>query len=270
MDDLVLQPSTSDDINAVELVEVKDAPATTEQANVEVEEEAPETVTLTKAELQEQKNAVAKKERERSERKSQREIQALRAEFEAYKAPVKAVSSDEPKLEDYDDYVLFTKAQIRWDRVQADNEREQKTQAEANDRQRTEAQKSFTEKADKFRLATPDFDEVIANIADVELSEAMEISILGSDLAAQLAYYFGENEDDLERINNLSAKQVEREIYRLEGKLASTPTKTIKQSNAPDPIKPLGASKSTVTLDVTKMTDAEWDKHERANRYKKG
>lgn len=264
----VIQTSTSDDI---------DAPITPELAQeIVVEEVTPveETVTLTKAELQEQKNAVAKKERERAERKSSREIQAIRAELEEMKAPRSVVQAvlgdDEPILDQFEKYDDFTKAYIRWDRQQADKERDLKTQKKAEENRLIEAQKSFTEKSDKFRAITPDYDDVMAEIADVELSQGMNEAVVGSDYAAQLAYYFGKNPDEFERINDLSPVQIGREIDRLEVKLSNDAPKPPKQSNAPEPIKPVGASKSTVTPDVNKMTDAEWDKWDRDNKRKKG
>lgn len=270
--DLAAQPSTSDDITEVVQVEVKDAPAVEEQAKPTTDEDTPaETVTITKDELQAQKNAIAKKEREKAERKSQREIQALRAEFEALKAPpVKEVPQGKPTLDQFESYDDFTEALTDWKIEQREASREQKAKEEANNKQRSDIQKSFADKADKFRAETPDYDDVISDIADVELSEATAMSVLESDLAAQLTYYFGKNPDELERINNLSPFATAREIGKLEAKLSSEPKKQIKQSDAPDPIKPLGASKATVTPDVTKMTDAEWDKYEREQRYKKG
>jgi hypothetical protein len=269
--DLAVQTSTSDDITQVVEVEVKDAPATTEQAKVETDEETPaETVTLTKDELQAQKNAIAKKEREKAERKSQREIQALRAEFEALKAPPKEVPQGKPTLDQYETYDEFTEALTDWKIEQREVAREQKAKEESSKQQRSEIQKSFADKADKFRAETPDYDDVISEIADVELSEATAVSVIESDLAAQLTYYFGKNPDELERINNLSPFATAREIGKLEAKLTSEPKKQPKQSDAPEPIKPLGASKATVTPDVSKMTDEEWDRYEREQRYKKG
>lgn len=269
----VVQPSTSDDISQVEVVEVKDAPATTEQAKVETVEETPaETVTLTKEELQAQKNAIAKKEREKAERKSQREIQALRAEFEALKAPQKETFAvtGEPTLDQFETFDEYTKAFIRWEMGQANQEREKKAREEESSRQRTKMQTTFAEKTDKFREETPDYDDVIADIADVELSEAIAVSVLESDLAAQLTYYFGKHPDELDRINSLSPLATAREIGKLEAKLSSEPKKQLKQSDAPAPIAPVGTSKATVTPDFTKMTDEEWDRYEREQRYKKG
>lgn len=266
-----VQPSTSDDITQIDAIEVKDAPIVEEQAKTTVDEETPaETVTLTKEELQLQKNAIAKKEREKAERKSQREIQALRAEFEQLKAPQQEVPQGKPTLDKFDSYDEFTEALTDWKIEQREVAREQKAKEEEGNKQRTELQKSFASKADKFRAETPDYDDVISEIADVELSEATAISVIESDLAAQLTYYFGQNPDELDRINNLSPLATAREIGKLEAKLSSAPVKQVKQSTAPDPIKPIGASKATVTPDATKMTDEEWDKWDREQRYKKG
>ena len=265
------QASTSDDILEVELVEVKDAPTTTEQAKVEAAEDTPaETVTLTKAELQEQKNAVAKKERERSERKASRELQALRDEFESFKAPVKEVPQGKPTLDKFESYDEFTEALTDWKIEQREQLRDQSYQERQAENQRRELQKSFAEKTEKFREATPDYDDVISEISDVELSPAMIESVIDSDVAAELTYYFGKNPQELERINSLSPIGTAREIGKLEAKLTVNPNQATKTSNAPSPISPVTTSKSTVTPDVSKMTDEEWDKWDRQQRYKKG
>jgi len=271
MDDQAVQPSTSDDISQVELVEVKDAPAPAEQAKTEVDDDTPaETITLTKEELQNQKNAIAKREREKAERKSSREIQALRDEFEALKAPQKAAQEGKPTLDQFESYDEFTDALTDWKIDQREAQRDQKAKEESSNKQRNDIQKSYADKSDKFRESTPDYDDVIAEIADVELTQAFATSVLESDQSAELTYYFGKNPDELDRLNSENQRFVDREMGKLEAKLSSTPKTVPKQSTAPAPITPLGASKSTVVPDVTKMTDAEWDRHERETRYKKG
>lgn len=252
--------STSDTVNT-------DAPATTEQANVEVAEEAPaETVTLTKAELQEQKNAVAKKERERAERKSTREIQALRAEFEAYKAPPAVVREGKPTLDQFDSYDEFTEAITDWKLDQRDTVRQQAESAREQGAKRGEAQKRFTANADKFRETTPDYDEVMAEIADVELSHGMIEAVIDSDISAQLTYYFGKNQDEFDRINALSPLSAAREIGKIEAKILSKPIQT---SSAPSPINPVSQSKATITKDPEKMSDEEWYAQEKRVKARK-
>lgn len=254
------QVSTSDSLN--------DAPVTTEEAKVEIEEQAPDTVTLTKAELDEQKNAVAAKERARAERKSSREMQAIRDELEQLRNPVKSYVSDadEPKLEDYDDFVKFAKAQVRWERIQGDNERQQAESEKEQGAKRNEAQKRFTANSDKFRESTPDYDEVMAEIADVDLSYGMSEAVLDSDLSAQLTYYFGKNQDEFDRINALSPLSAAREIGKIEAKILSKPIQT---SSAPSPINPVTQSKATITKDPEKMSDEEWYAQEKRAKARK-
>lgn len=264
----VVQTPTSDDISEVE---VKDAPIATEQAKVEVEVEEPaETVTLTKAELQEQKNAIAKREREKAERKSQREIQALRSEFEALKAPPKTQPTGKPSLDQYETLDEYTEALTDWKIDQRETVRTQAEQQKAETNKRSEVQKSFADKAAKFKAVTADYDDVVAEIADAELSPGMYEAVVDSPLSAELTYFFGKNVDEFERINNLPPLAAAREIGKLEAKLTTEPKKQTTQSKAPEPINPVGASKSTVTPDTSKMTDEEWDKYDRENRYKKG
>ena len=261
-----LQPSTSDEID---LVEVKDAPIVEEQAKTTIEEETPETVTLTKAELQEQKNAVAKRERERSERKSSREMQALRAEFEAYKAPP-PMAVGKPTLDKFESYDDFTEALTDWKLDQRESASKQVSQQAQSEQKFDDLKASFAVKQDEFRKSTPDYDDVVYEIEDYEFSNNLSIALLESDSSPAILHYLATNLDELDRLNSASVNNLNRALGRLEEKLATTP-KTIKPtSNAPTPITPLGSSRTTVTPDATKMTDAEWNKHEEAKRYKKG
>ena len=246
---------------------IEDVPPLSEQANDEGDEETPaETVTLTKAELQEQKNAVAKKERERSERKASREIQALRAEFESLKtAPVREVPQGKPTLDKFDSYDEFTEALTDWKIEQREQIRDQSNNERQAENQRRELQKSFAEKTEKFREATPDYDDVISEISDVELSPAMIEAVIDSDVAAQLTYFFGKNPDELDRINELSPIRLAREIGRLEAQLANKPTK---QSNAPQPITPVTTRSSDSGLSDN-LSAEEWIKRRTAQLKRK-
>lgn len=255
--------STSDIVN--------DAPVSTEEAKVEIEEQAPETVTLTKAELDEQKNAVAAKERARAERKLQRELQAVETRFneklEASKAAPKAVEG-KPSLDNFDTFEDFNEALLDWKINQNSAERDAKVKVESENQRRSELSKTHISRADKFREVMPDYDKVIGNLSDVDFAVASDVvdTIMTSDLSAQLTYYFGNDIDELERINELSPLAAAREIGKIEAKLLAKPIQT---SSAPSPINPVTQSKATITKDPAKMSDEEWYAQEKRARARK-
>lgn len=258
------QVSTSDTIT-------NDAPIVQDTATEQVEVQEPQTETLTKEQLQEKLNAVGKKEREKSERKFNREMQALRAEFEQVKSakiePVKV--EGKPSLDQYESYDDYTEALADWKYKVNDAEKSAKQEEEKANEYKTELKKSFMGRIEKFKESTPDYDDVVSEISDIDLSKSVFESLAESDLSAELTYYFGKNIDDLERINKLSPLQAAREIGRIEAKLSTPENKPIKkQSSAPDPVSPVGGSKASVSPDTSKFTDAEWDKYYSEQRRK--
>lgn len=250
---------------------INDAPIVQDTATEQIEVEAPQTETLTKEQLQDKLNAVGKKEREKAERKFNREMQALKAEFEQVKSsktePVKV--EGKPSLDQYESYDDYTEALADWKYKVNDAEKSAKQEAEKVTQRRSEIQKSFIERIEKFKESTPDYDEVVADIADMDLSTAVFEAVAESDLSAELTYYFGNNIDDLERINKLTPLHAAREIGRIEAKLSTPEAKPIKkQSSAPDPVSPVGGSKASVSPDTSKFTDAEWDRYYKEQRRK--
>ena len=254
--------------------ELNDAPIPTEEAKVEIEEQAPETVTLTKDELEQQKNAVAKKERDRAERKFKRENDALRAEFDTkFKSLEQPKPSTEgkPKLDDFETYDMYVDALTDWklDGVKKGWEAETKV-VEENKRRDSLAQTHHA-RADKFRKEQVDYDTVMENLNDVDLPASQDVAyairdaIMSSDLSPQLLYYFGKNIDDLERINELSPMAAAREIGKIEAKLERV--KPNNQSSAPTPITPVTARASQNGLHDG-LESEEWIKRRNAQLRK--
>jgi hypothetical protein len=252
-DDVIeTEVSTSDITN--------DAPATTEEAKVEVEKQEPETVTLTKAELEEQKNAVAAKERARAERKSERAMQAMKADFDARFESLNStpkVVEGKPSLDKYETYDEYVDALTDWKIDQKSIERESKARVEKENQSRASLMKEHDAREEKARKTMPDYDVVTGNLSDAgfDINPDIGRAIVSSDLSPELIYYFGKDLDELERINNLSPMSAAREIGKIEAMLLAEPIQT---SSAPNPITPVGQSKATITKDPEKMTDAEW------------
>lgn len=258
-----IEVSTSD-------ISTTDAPTTTEEAKVEVEKQEPETVTLTKAELDEQKNAVAAKERARAERKLQRELQAVEARFneklEASKETPKPIEG-KPSLDKFDTYDEYIDALTDWKIEQKAVERDTKEKVESENLSRKQVMADHASREDKARTQFADYDDVAGNIADVDFTVNPDIgrTILTSDISPQLIYYFGKDLDELERINNLSPYAAAREIGKIEAKILSKPIQT---SSAPSPISPVTGRSAESGLNDN-LSAEEWIKRRNAQLNKR-
>lgn len=249
----------------------QDAPTGLEEANEQVEKQEPETVTLTKDELEAQKNAIAAKERKRAERKNERAMQELQARYDAQFEALKATpkdSPDAPRQENYPIYDDFVRATTRFEinnALKSDRESREVDKENQNSEKMTAA---HLERESKIRAEIPDYDKALENIADIDFQVNLDIAklIVSSDISPQLIYYFGKDIDELERIAEMSPLAAAREIGKIEAKILSKPIKT---SSAPAPITSLGQGLSSVTKDPTKMTDEEWYASQRKAKARK-
>lgn len=80
-------------------------------------------------------------------------------------------------------------------------------------------------------------------------------AVLDSDIAADVLYHLGKNPEEAAELVGLSPSKLGRRIALLEKELEAKAKP--KQSAAPKPLAPVKAS-APVTVDETKMTDAQW------------
>jgi len=246
-------------------------PAVEETATEQTEAEKPESEqaeTYTKEQLQEKLNAEAKKIRERTERKFNRKLEELRQEVNAKTAPKEEVKA-KPTLDQFDSLEEYTDALTDYKlELKAQKEREDAAANEAKQRQ-TQLKSTFQERQNEFKSKVADYDEVVAEIAEIKLSSAIIETLAESELGPQLAYHFGKNPEELERINELSPISAAREIGKLEAKLSSTEKPPKKQSSAPNPITPVSTRSSDSGLSDN-LPAEEWIKRRNAQLRSKG
>jgi hypothetical protein len=155
-----------------------------------------------------------------------------------------------PKEADYTDYFEYQAAKAGFEAAK----RVLSAQADAGKQTRdaelaslaAEQQRSYVEAQTKARAAIPDFDKVLAESAKSQISPTPELAreIMSSEKAPLLQYHLSkpENWALLREINNLSGRELAREIGRLEGRLHMPRART--QTNAPEPIRPVGGGSS--------------------------
>lgn len=150
-----------------------------------------------------------------------------------------------PKREDFADYESYIRADAAYvARLEARQAAAEMVQGQENRRiqESTRAQseklvQDFEKRKAEGRTKYEDFDDVTEQ-PDLMLSPAMVQNILESDIGHELAYYLGQNPDEVDRIAALSPTAATREMGKLEAKLASV-TPAPKKSSAPAPINPL-------------------------------
>lgn len=176
--------------------------------------------------------------------------------------------AQKPKFSDYNDIEAYTEALTEW-------KMEQKLQATLQQREQQNARKtveqSYNQRVAEFTKTKPDFAEVLA-ASEMVVSQPVTELILESDVGPAIAYYLAENEDELERINRMSAARQLAEIGKIEAKLTTPVAKEKKKvSQAPAPVKPVsgGAPVAAKSLDDPNLSAEDWIKlRNKAKRFR--
>jgi len=124
--------------------------------------------------------------------------------------------------------------------------------------------------SEKFDSLAADLDEAIGGLADRGgRPKPVADAIFESDAPAALIEYLADedNADEAEALARMNPIQVGRAIAKLESKLAATKASDKPQrSNAPAPVESVKASGASFEPDESKMTDAQWARHQESKR----
>lgn len=170
--------------------------------------------------------------------------------------PVKPVA--EPTVDQYKTYEEYVGALADYKAEQKFREWENRQKQAEVQKAKAEQQTTFQKRAEEFRLAHPDFDEIVFS-DDTPISEVMAEAISISDKGPQVAYHLGLNREEARRIFDLSLRNpvaAGLEIGRLEARLSLPQPRTT--TKAPPPIQPLSAGGGTLSPDPDNMTTDEW------------
>lgn len=253
------------------------APEKKEEPVKEPEGEKKETPAWAKKRFDELTRKRVEEERRRYE--AEKEAAYLKGQLDAMKGgnqPDAEVDAA-PRPEKFDTYDEFVGAKARWEarqemkaereRVKSEQEKEVSQRTEGERRER--AMKQAMEARKKFE----DFDDVLSNPDLPQFSKSVAEVIHDSDIGAEIAYYLGKNTEEAEKIASLSPLAAAREIGKIELKILNPPkTEPKRITSAGAPVSTVG-EKGNVTVDPSKMTDAEWYAHykkeQEAKRTKK-
>ena len=169
-------------------------------------------------------------------------------------------SPDEPKLENYASIEEWAEAKAAH-AVKKDRE----ALTEAWNRQRnSNAQQTiltqWEEKVSKADGKYPDFDQIVGEMRPVN---ALTAAVMQAENGEDVAYYLATHRQEAARIVSLDPISQVREIGRLEAKLMAEPPKPNTVTNAPPPLKPVGASNATSNKKLVDMSFDEFAKRRR-------
>ncbi|CAB4172416.1 hypothetical protein UFOVP935_5 [uncultured Caudovirales phage] len=177
-----------------------------------------------------------------------------------------AAATDRPNPDGFKTYDDYVEALTEWKADQRISESFKKRDAErsqAAEARAVEAKaQAWQERQSDFRAATPDYDSVVGK-SSVQVAPHVVDTLLDSDSGPEIAYHLAKTPETVKRLNALSPLAAAREIGRIEATL-STPAAPREKpgSNAPEPIKPIRSTSST----VVNLASANMDQYIAARR----
>ena len=122
-------------------------------------------------------------------------------------------------------------------------------------REQEKVSEQFLERAEKASEKYPDFQQVAGN-PNLPINEGMAEFIADSEAGPDVAYYLGKHPNEAAKIAQMSPIKAARELQRIEADVSRS---TVKTSNAPAPISPIG-NRGSVQTSLANMDFAEYKK----------
>lgn len=218
-----------DDTVSPEAGEDSETQETEQETQPEEKEEKTEEKTYTKAEVE----AMFDKKSARLKRQLERKY-----EKENTPAPEKKQEvTGKPKLDDFESTEDWVEAVADWKVKQSQAESAKQAEERKQQEETNKIIKAFERKKAKFEQTHPDFQDAMDDLQDYQIPGYVMEAVMTSDFGADVAYFLGNNQEELEKILDMSPAAAVRAIGRLEVKLeTSDPTEV---SQAPEPLKTL-------------------------------
>ena len=195
----------------------------------------------------------ARKEAQR-EREARMQLEDRLRQYEQRQAP-QVQDNGKPKPEQFEDAFKYAEALAEYTANLKIQQMKQETERE-------KFVKTWSEKVNAVKDELPDFDDMVAS-SDVVVPNHVRDAIMESEQGAKLLYHLAENPEIAEKISKMPAISALREIGKLEARLETKPQASketvtpVEKSKAPEPIKPIRASKGVV--DVPMTSDGRWE-----------
>ena len=163
-------------------------------------------------------------------------------------------AADKPALVQFNNMEEYTDALTDW-KINT-----KLAQQQAQSEQNTAA-KTYQQRVAEFTKTTPDYLDVVSD-PDLRPTPEVNAALLDSEYGPQMAYYLGNNPDELDRINALAPHRRLIEMGILETKVRPQPKAPQKATKpAPAPVKPVVGAAATTDKSVYEMTPQELMAH---------
>jgi hypothetical protein len=161
----------------------------------------------------------------------ERELEELRS-----RAATAGDEDKEPKEEDFDgDYFAYQRALAAFDTRKIIREEGRASQVRNLDAQRSnilrERSEAHQERVEAAKEFITDYDEVVSKAPPVSREVGQEL--LSSDKSELIVYHLAKHPEQIHALNNMTGRELAREIGRLEGSVSAPSAK--KQTSAPPP-----------------------------------
>lgn len=212
----------------------------------------------------------------------QRRIHQLEAQIDKSKTasakkddePSKNEEGKEPVFDDYDDYDEYIAALEAYEKSTVKKDDEKQTTEPGQSSKEDKNGERITEVLEDGKEDYENFQEVVS-AKDLQLSQPLLDESLKSEFASDVLYYLGTHKDESARISELSPKQIEREVVKIEIKLEESEKgnkdkpKVKKITNAPEPINPVSkGSEQVKTLDDDDISFTDYERLANEKRKK--
>jgi hypothetical protein len=177
-----------------------------------------------------------------------------------------------PKEGDFQTHAEWVEALTDWKADARDWVRDQKTKAETESNERKTVQTTIMEKVqavDREGISRYDDFDIVTHSNNLNLTDMQKVYLVNSEpgVAADLEYYLGTNPAENERIAKLSPFLQQKEMVRLEEKIASGQVQLKKTTKAPPPAETVDGRRATdEDSRILNMSTVERIRHNLAKR----
>ena len=161
---------------------------------------------------------------------------------EVAKPAASAPAEGKPVAGNFETYEEYTEALTLWTIDQRESKRAADQSRKQLEAAQNEAAAQWDKRLDEARKKLEDFDELVLENDQVNITDAMKQAIFEADRGPEVAYFLAQNPAEAERIAKLSPVAAVRAIGKIEDgltpKAKAAPTTKPKVSSAPAPITP--------------------------------
>ena len=161
---------------------------------------------------------------------------------EVAKPAASAPAEGKPVAGNFETYEEYTEALTLWTIDQRESKRAADQSRKQLEAAQNEAAAQWDKRLDEARKQLEDFDDLVLENDQVNITDAMKQAIFEADRGPEVAYFLATNPAEAERIAKLSPVAAVRAIGKIEDgltpKAKAAPTTKPKVSSAPAPITP--------------------------------